>query len=438
MGSGQRAELLLAFLLWVVPPCLLEVDGSQGRRSSPTPPLLGHVRPWHKTLTQTLDYTDNEDTPQDLESNSKNRKMKVMRVEDSVDPVLRKEENSEEDYDDEATENKKWNFDYDWHENNYKIYKNYVKHAMFSDVYQPQFLIENRRLCDRRSKIFVFINTRVNNTRARQAIRESYLKDLLENNIPYGFLLSNPEDRRAMRSINDENDKFKDLIVLESKETYYHLTLKTAHLLQWAAHNCPASAYIVKMDDDVYVNVARLLQVLDGPRNHTVLGKVCTNCVPVRGGSLGTALRLYSNVVTLRHSPLTRFPPFAMGPAYVITADVIPLLLEAAQEMAYFSYEDVFWTGLAVEVINCESGINLGVAEDPDSILEKFRKMRGGRPPATQVRREDVAGWRVDRRRPDPLTTALAKARHAVIVHGINWHEDRHLVLAMQDMAKEN
>ncbi|XP_071540389.1 lactosylceramide 1,3-N-acetyl-beta-D-glucosaminyltransferase-like [Panulirus ornatus] len=446
MAGGRQVALLICCILLC--PVPIESNrrrwggGGDGGRSGGgwERPLLtdtphSNSRPWQRSLAQALDDVDSENFPRDLESNSETQNGQVTRPRDPVDPIIREEEDSDENYDDVASENGEWNLDYDWEEDNYKKYEHYVKHTLFSDVYRPQFLVENHGLCSSESKVFVFINTRVNNSVARRAIRENYLKDFVDYGIPYGFLISSPEGKLAMQAITEENDKFKDLIVLDSKEMYDHLTLKTAHLLHWASHNCPDASYIVKLDDDVYVNVARLLQVLDTPRDHTILGKVCTNCVPLRGSSGGHhGLRLFSNTVTRRHMPLTRFPPFLMGPSYVITADVITLLLEAAQAMTYFSYEDVFWTGLAVEVINTENGINLGVAKDPDSIKEKFRTMTGDRPPAIQVRREDVPGWRVDRRRSETTRAALDKARLAVIVHGINWHADRLFVSAIRDI----
>ncbi|XP_045611401.2 UDP-GalNAc:beta-1,3-N-acetylgalactosaminyltransferase 1-like [Procambarus clarkii] len=345
-------------------------------------------------------------------------------------------EGDEVAYYDDSSEDEEGSLDYDWHADNYKKYNNYVKHVLFSDIYKPRYVIENSKICKGNSKIFVFINSRVNNTNTRQVIRETYLKQFMKRKIPYGFLISMPEGKLAMRSIETENARFQDLVVVGSPESYTQLTLKTAHMLQWAATNCPHTTYVAKVDDDVYVNVKKFLKVLDAPRNFTILGKVCSSCVPFRGShvALSQALRQFSNVVTRRHMPLTKFPPFAMGPAYVITLDVVPLLLEAAQEMVYFSYEDVFWTGLAAEMVSRESGMSVGVKEDPDSIKVKYQEMPGERLPSTQVHHEDVPGWRADRKSQQPLRIALTIARKAVTVHNINWVTDEQFVSSLQNI----
>ncbi|KAG7158211.1 N-acetyllactosaminide beta-1,3-N-acetylglucosaminyltransferase 2-like [Homarus americanus] len=423
-------------------------DGRRWTRGTGHLPTNSHTPPPPRTLAQVPDYTHNEELTPNLKPNLENLD-KVEKVEDFVDllhtkksheygdnGMSRDEGNDIDYYDDDDDDAEQKNIDYNWYEDNYKKYKGYVKHIMFSDLYQPGYVIENGGLCKENSQIFVFINSRVNNTYNRHKIRETYLKKLIEHTIPYGFLISKPEGKIAMQLLKAENDKFGDVVVTGSEESYFNLTLKTAHLLHWAATNCLSSTYIVKVDDDVYVNVEMLLHVLSVPRNYTILGKVCTSCVPFRGAplSLGKALRFFSNVATTRHMPLTAFPPFAMGPSYVITPDMIPLLMEAAQQMVHFSYEDVFWTGLAVEVVNGESGLNIGVPKDPKSIKEKYVRMVRGRTPITKVQRRDVPGWRMDLRPSESLQASLEKARHAVIVHNVQWYKDKQFILALQNI----
>ncbi|XP_050729596.1 beta-1,3-galactosyltransferase 1-like [Eriocheir sinensis] len=314
---------------------------------------------------------------------------------------------------------------YDWYEDYYMKYKSFVRHALMSDVFHPQFIIENSRLCKANTKIIILFNSRLNNRSARDAVRDNFRKTFTNMGVAYGFFLSNPKEEPLRRRVLKESKVWGDIVIAATKEAYPLLTLKTAHLLHWVATNCPASAYVAKVDDDVYVNVDRLLRLLDTTRNYTVLGKVCTNCIPFRGlmGSLGAALRTSpSVVVTRRHVPLTKFPPFAMGPAYVLTTDLVPRLLEAALQMVYFEYEDVFWTGQVVDEIN-ELG-NAAGSLDPESIKDKYEGI-GWSP--YLVRHENVVNWRVDVR--GPITSTFTSLAHqAFTVHGVNWHKHKQLV----------
>lgn len=163
---------------------------------------------------------------------------------------------------------------YDWYEDYYKKYKSFIRHAMLSDVFHPQFIIENSRLCKASTKIIIFFNSRLINRSARYAIRSTFRKIFSDVGVAYGFLLSNPAAEPLRRRVFEESKVWGDIVMAASKEAYSLLTVKTAHLLHWVATNCPASAYVVKVDDDVYVNVNKLLRLLDAPRNYTVLGKV--------------------------------------------------------------------------------------------------------------------------------------------------------------------
>nr|XP_053642923.1 beta-1,3-galactosyltransferase 1-like [Cherax quadricarinatus] len=427
-----------------------EYGGLSGRQMAPRgtgqlATTLTFTPPQPRMLAQAADYTNDEDPH--YKSDSRTLEKEDIKLSSSFAAALAKQKNeddvkresldnkNEDDiYNDDDTYGEEQDFVYDWYEDNYKKYKNYVKHNLFSDLYNPRYIIENTGLCKRNSKIFVFINSRVTNTNARQAIRDTYLRELIKGKISYGFLISNPEEDLAMQALQAENSKFGDVIVVGSQESYPNLTLKTAHMMHWTLTNCPDITYIAKVDDDVYVNVARFLRVLNVARTHTIIGKVCSTCVPFRGSHvpLGQALREFGNVVTRRHMPLTTYPSFTMGPAYVITTDIIPLLVEAAQQMVYFSYEDVFWTGLAAEVVSRESGMNVGLRDDPVSIKMKYHKMGFQRLPAVQVKREDVSNWRVDRRFSESLQVAIGKAQNAVTVHNVNWDRDKQFVSALQ------
>ena len=164
--------------------------------------------------------------------------------------------------------------DYDWYEDYYKKYESFARHTMMSEMYQPKFIIENAGLCKSDTTVLILINSRIRNNFARDKIREIFKEKFSDLGITYGFFLSNSDDVNTRRQVLKESSVWGDVIIAESEEAYPLLTIKTAYLLHWVASYCPNSTYVAKVDDDVYVNVARLLSVLDVSRNYTVLGKV--------------------------------------------------------------------------------------------------------------------------------------------------------------------
>lgn len=181
--------------------------------------------------------------------------------------LARKEYESYEEADDTVG-------DYDWYEDYYKKYESFARHTMMSEVYKPEFIIENAGLCKSDTAVLILVNSRLRNRFARDKIREIFKKTSRDLRIAYGFFLSKPSDAEVRRQVMKESSVWGDLIVAASEEVYSLLTIKTAYLLHWVASHCPNSTYVAKIDDDVYVNVARLRRVLDVSRNYTVLGKV--------------------------------------------------------------------------------------------------------------------------------------------------------------------
>ena len=61
-----------------------------------------------------------------------------------------------------------------------------------------------------------------------------------------------------------EAEEHNDLVVEDFQETYLNLTVKTTFLLKWlTSSHCSRARFILKVDDDVYVNPANLWATLE-------------------------------------------------------------------------------------------------------------------------------------------------------------------------------
>ena len=56
---------------------------------------------------------------------------------------------------------------------------------------------------------------------------------------------------------------FGDLIVAESQDTYNNLTLKTMAIMEWVSTYCNKAGYVLKTDDDMFINVPNLFHFID-------------------------------------------------------------------------------------------------------------------------------------------------------------------------------
>jgi hypothetical protein len=95
-----------------------------------------------------------------------------------------------------------------------------------------------------------YLNTRI------KAIRETWIKDLKARNIPYVIM------------VGDGDDTIKgDVLALNVSDTYEDLPLKSLKLFDWVYNNTNAQ-YVLKIDDDCYLDVDRYFDNLSYRKQH--------------------------------------------------------------------------------------------------------------------------------------------------------------------------
>ena len=64
------------------------------------------------------------------------------------------------------------------------------------------------------------------------------------------------------KSVVQEAEDHNDLVLEDFHDTYLNLTLKTTFLLKWLGAECKLTKFVLKVDDDVFVNMERLWATL--------------------------------------------------------------------------------------------------------------------------------------------------------------------------------
>ncbi|XP_061194458.1 beta-1,3-galactosyltransferase 1-like [Saccostrea echinata] len=183
------------------------------------------------------------------------------------------------------------------------------------------------------------------------AIRNSWgMIAKLDDSVKILFLLGKKDEEKPniKRLVENERFLFHDIIVLDIAESYHSLTNKSIAVLQWATSHCFRAKYLLKIDDDMFLNIKVLLKYLklENPEN-SITGCADTNKIPVRNPSK----KWY---VSQHKYNKEKFPPYVSGTAYVICGEIIPKLLKASQTVPFLDIEDVFITGLCREFIKAK------------------------------------------------------------------------------------
>ncbi|KAL1478375.1 hypothetical protein MTO96_035057 [Rhipicephalus appendiculatus] len=162
-------------------------------------------------------------------------------------------------------------------------------------------------------------------------------------------------DRRALvrDTLREESSRHGDLVQSDFVDSYYNLSLSTVTGLRWAHENCKRYGYMVKADDDAFVNLAAL-------RKH-----------------LASKSRLRRRGHHRLPDERARLPDFVSGFAYAVTRDAVGPLYAAAQVAPIFPFEDVYVTGMCRERAPVVAGSNAIALEGAPRFHNHRKKSRG-------------------------------------------------------------
>ncbi len=144
-----------------------------------------------------------------------------------------------------------------------------------------------------RRSIFIAVISAPANFDKRNMIRKTwrnYLKAVEQEDLMglagFAFILGLTENNFTQSVINEESNTFGDIIQIEMMDFYRNLSMKVAGLLNWLyKNNCRKVDYVLKVDDDVYVNVPGLAHFVQSkhPFSFSIFGSSVGPFGPARG-----------------------------------------------------------------------------------------------------------------------------------------------------------
>lgn len=211
--------------------------------------------------------------------------------------------------------------------------------------------VQNEHICqDTNSSItvLILISSAPLNMVNRNVLRKTWLTHCTGNtgNVRYAFLLGQSEYNA---DIVHENYMTRDIIMGDFNDTYHKLTLKTLYGYQWATKYCSTAKFVMKCDDDSFVNIPGLLNRI---QNITDLlqagigGFIIRKPIPVRDPH---DRKWFVSFQTYQHES---YPPYCLGgPGYITSVDVVCKIVNVSKEVPYFPFEDVY-IGMCIHKLN--------------------------------------------------------------------------------------
>ena len=219
--------------------------------------------------------------------------------------------------------------------------------------YHFKYLLNNEKLCSKVKNLtyLMYIFTRPAAFPTRNKIRQTWGRTDLFRDI-HGrvlFLLGSTNDKKVQQSIENENKRYRDIVQKDFLDTYLNLTFKGIMAAEWITEFCSNAKYIIKVDDDVFVNVFKMIDFLFTRVKDAKQSMFCHVLDPkirmcVRKGT--REARLHPNFVMTQNQCPGRFhPEYCHGMVWVGTKDIFKDLYRQSLETPFVQIEDAFTTG---------------------------------------------------------------------------------------------
>ena len=149
------------------------------------------------------------------------------------------------------------------------------------------------------------------------------------------FLVAQSRIKNVSKSLLKEDELYEDLVRADYYDHYWNQTFKIQMGFEWAIRYCKF-AFLLKVDDDVFVNSAKLysfLSDLSTPKSKLYMGIHRKNALVQRRGKWKVSKEEYSD---------RTYPDFCPGFGFVLSHDVSVTFADTFAVVPFYRMDDVY------------------------------------------------------------------------------------------------
>lgn len=210
---------------------------------------------------------------------------------------------------------------------------------------------EGCRALKHKPMIIILVHSAPDNFAKRTVIRETWgskdPRSLLK------FLIGAVNTSNLQDKIELENKVNEDIVQGNFEDAYRNMTYKHVAALKWFIYNCPDAQFLLKTDDDVFVNTPLMYDYLENPSDLSQQfhrGRLLF-CNEIPGPKVKRTFRSKWRVSYEEYFDRF-FPNHCPGFAILYSADVALQIYQKAQKLPYFWIDDVHITGTVASKLN--------------------------------------------------------------------------------------
>ncbi|XP_041347572.1 beta-1,3-galactosyltransferase 1-like [Gigantopelta aegis] len=224
---------------------------------------------------------------------------------------------------------------------------------VFVNPHPFRYLLNPETFCARKD---IFIITYVHSTpdrfEKRAVIRQTWGKwKYLNKTILVVFIMGQVADIGVMASLRIESGIHGDIVQEDFVDSYYNLTYKAIAGLKWVSTFCRQAVYVLKTDDDIFVNFYVLMRYIlsnFGLPYESTRQILCNQYVnaSVKRDKLSKWYMAKEDFLS------DHYLAYCSGSAYLMIADVTQRLYEVSLNTPFFWIDDYYVTGLLAHKLN--------------------------------------------------------------------------------------
>ncbi|XP_067825532.1 uncharacterized protein [Heptranchias perlo] len=188
--------------------------------------------------------------------------------------------------------------------------------------------------------LLVVVSSNAENITRRDIIRRTWanMSEVQGYGLLTLFAIGIPQTQSTQEDINKEFANHRDIIQGTFLDSSKNVILKTIMIMRWVVTFCPKALFILKSDEETFVNYRSLMEYLLSLRRHAedlYIGRVYHQVMPIRD-----PLSKYYVPVSLYSEKY--YPDYCSTTAFVISQDVARKVFVVSMAMETSMPEDVY------------------------------------------------------------------------------------------------
>ncbi|KAJ8930138.1 hypothetical protein NQ314_017104 [Rhamnusium bicolor] len=203
--------------------------------------------------------------------------------------------------------------------------------------------------------LLILIHSSPTNFAKRKIIRDTWGKN--DEDVKVLFLMGSASSQVVKENLQTENSLHKDIIQGSFQDTYSNLTYKHMMALKYVVYHCPDTKYVLKTDDDVFVNRPLMKNFLINDLSPFGAQKLLMCPVVHKAKPFRTYRSKWR--VSFDEYQYNYYPTYCLGWSILYSPDIIFDLYKEGQRSIYFWIDDVYITGIVADKINIINHIDI-------------------------------------------------------------------------------